>query len=528
MSMYRHVPDGIGRPHTSGESIQCALDEIEGIVREKNRSAVPYLFEDVDRPSTFPGKSRNSQKYAETSMSSHSHKKRYYHAVDLVSMPLSQLPMAMGAVRGKKLASYRKDWHPVMMSPEDRDRKRRNIFLAKRVQSPPTNHHSTRDRIGKRKSDTERFLDRLESRSTSSPKMSKRKSMYQNQKLVKVNSKLLPGPSKSFVVGKEWRSTRRPWTTANAAHNRPVPGVKRVALVEDEIPIDSPIVDAKSAQATLRRWSQFCYMFQNELHESNPVNKVKQKLKTLKHFMADPAQERPYDSRARLRLAVTLESLDLLFDHFADKEDDIQFRKALHKIRDEILSALYAIQDFVPKPGHEARFSTPGLEESFYYKIPTFSESCRVLQGQRDGFQEENKKLRYTLLKAKARVYQLERELGTSHTEINNQIKDEMNAVRVLGGLEEVSQYRAIHLSMNRVRKKSEDSKKSLEMQQKYEAEAHAGVMDILRSCASIIPKEQVLSTLDSFWKNREEEKQEDLRNSTSGSISGVVWRRHS
>ena len=69
MSMYRHVPDGIGRPHTSGESIQCALDEIEGIVREKKRSAVPYLFEDVDRPSTFPGKSRNSQKYAETSMS---------------------------------------------------------------------------------------------------------------------------------------------------------------------------------------------------------------------------------------------------------------------------------------------------------------------------------------------------------------------------------------------------------------------------------------------------------------------------
>ena len=120
-----------------------------------------------------------------------------------------------------------------------------------------------------------------------------------------------------------------------------------------------------------------------------------------------------------------------------------------NKIRDEILSALYAIQDFVPKPGHEARFSTPGLEESFYYKIPTFSESCRVLQGQRDGFQEDNKKLRYTLLKAKARVYQLERELGTSHTEINNQIKDEMNAVRVLGGLEEVSQYRAIHLSMN-------------------------------------------------------------------------------
>ena len=101
-----------------------------------------------------------------------------------------------------------------------------------------------------------------------------------------------------------------------------------------------------------------------------------------------------------------------------------------------------------------------------------------------------------------------------------------MNAVRVLGALEEVSQYRAIHLAMNRVRKKSEDSKKSVEMQQKYEAESHAGVRDILRSCAKILAKEAVQSTLDTFWKKQEEEKLEDLRNSTSsGSITGVVWR---
>ena len=58
---------------------------------------------------------------------------------------------------------------------------------------------------------------------------------------------------------------------------------------------------------------------------------------------------------------------------------------------------------------------------------------------------------------------------------------------------------------MNRVQKKPAECQKSDELKLKYNAEAQAGLIDILRSCAKKLDKDVVLETLNTMWDSKKE-----------------------
>jgi hypothetical protein len=483
------------RPRTAGESLENAAEEIDVIVKQRRNDAVPYVHEDIPRPSTFPGKNngRTNRPLPSRSAQDRVGDRFFSSMAETVSRTNKTLPMQMGALKGSKFVHDKINWHSVRTSPEARDRKNREItqsLHAKQLPSPGRQSRGENQRL--KKSDTVRFIERLRPRTTVSP--------IATHKMIRISSKLtMPGNS-SYVEKKGWKQAR-PWTSSP----QPIPGVKQIELVEKANSMETPIIDGHSAEATLKRWHQYANALFNYDIERRPHTIAKERLRAVKKFASDPVQSRSYDCKDRLALAVSLANLELLMDTFLEQDANAELRDEMKIIHSQILKSLFPIQEFLPRSDIKASFANKSNENQ-YYLTPTFRETSEYLQKQRDNYRDENDKLMYTLSKTKSRIYQLERELGTSHKKNDNAVlEDELSAVRALAMLEESSQYRIIHLAMNRVQKKPAECQKSDELKLKYNAEAQAGLIDILRSCAKKLDKDVVLETLNTMWDSKKE-----------------------
>ena len=109
----------------------------------------------------------------------------------------------------------------------------------------------------------------------------------------------------------------------------------------------------------------------------------------------------------------------------------------------------------------------------------------------------------------------LERELGKSHhayMSAEDSVNDEVAAIHALSHLDEASQYRAVEIALNRVRRRPEESKKSMELTLKYEAESQQGLLSILESVARKLPPEKVLDVVTKAIQSKVNEEEKPAR----------------
>ena len=120
--------------------------------------------------------------------------------------------------------------------------------------------------------------------------------------------------------------------------------------------------------------------------------------------------------------------------------------------------------------------------------------------------------------KLENRIYVLEKELGKSHhkhMDANDSTNDEVVAIKALSNLDEASQYRAIEIALNRVRRRPEESKKSIELTLKYDAESEQGLLGILTSVAEKLPANKVIhATMNVVGNIDENQVKEEMKSS--------------
>ena len=87
--------------------------------------------------------------------------------------------------------------------------------------------------------------------------------------------------------------------------------------------------------------------------------------------------------------------------------------------------------------------------------------------------------------------------------------------IKALSNLDEASQYRAIEIALNRVRRRPEESKKSIELTLKYDAESEQGLLGILTSVAEKLPANKVIhATMNVVGNIDENQVKEEMKSS--------------
>jgi len=224
-----------------------------------------------------------------------------------------------------------------------------------------------------------------------------------------------------------------------------------------------------------------------------------------------------YDCQDRLRLAVYLESLELFYDEIIKSEKFQEYHKSLKVIHDHVLKSLYVAKTYAIS-SMKGQFANEVENERFYYQSPTFDEANNILNDEYRKLKKERNILEHKVDKLENRIYVLEKELGKSHhkhMDANDSTNDEVVAIKALSNLDEASQYRAIEIALNRVRRRPEESKKSIELTLKYDAESEQGLLGILTSVAEKLPANKVIhATMNVVGNIDENQVKEEMKSS--------------
>ena len=517
--MKRSPTASLKRPFTSS-SDQCfenVLHNIDYIRKQNDFRSSPFLHEDIKRPKTFPGFSQpqaerytsHYEKYLVNSDSDDAFRNLNLNTDKVEIKTVPALPIQLGFLRGKKLPKSRA-WRSTLKPPKSllEDDDLRGSFQARSNQNThnsgsydatrmtnPSNYRS------EKRSQTEMFLKRLKPIP----------SMNFQRELIQVNTRLKSGPSPGLYKRRKspirFINAKRKLDSQQNVYKTEVPGVKVIDLVEEDKPLAQAIsVDQHKARATLKRWEEFLNSKYKLSIETDIAKKLKKRINAVDEFLFDPKHHRSYDCNDRLRLAVYLESLELFYDEILKSDQFEKYRKSLKIIHEHILKSLYVAKAY-SVPSLKGQFANEVENERFYYKSPTFNEANNTLHDEYRKLKKERDALDQKASKLENKVYMLERELGKSHhayMSAEDSIDDEVAAIHALSHLDEASQYRAVEIALNRVRRRPEESKKSIELTLKYEAESQQGLLSILESVARKLPPEKVLDVVTKAIQNKD------------------------
>ena len=229
--------------------------------------------------------------------------------------------------------------------------------------------------------------------------------------------------------------------------------------MEEDKPLAQAIsVDQHKARATLKRWEEFLNSRYKLSIETDVAKKLKKRINALDEFLFDPKHHRSYDCNDRIRLAVYLESLELFYDDILKSDQFEKYRKSLKVIHEHILKSLYVAKAY-SVPSLKGQFANEVEKRKILLQSPTFNEANNKLHDEYRKLKKERDALDQKASKLENKVYMLERELGKSHhayMSAEDSVNDEVAAIHALSHLDEASQYRAVEIALNRVRRRPE------------------------------------------------------------------------